>query len=43
MLTYIFLDRRHAESAARMCDGEEGTMYAQLGDYVKQLGQQLKV
>jgi len=33
---------KHAESAARMCDGEEGTMYAQLGDYVKQLGQQLK-
>jgi len=33
---------KHAESGAQMCSGEEGTMYAQLGEYVKQLALQLK-
>jgi len=32
----------HAEKAAKMCDAEEGTMYGQLGEYVKQLALQLK-
>ena len=35
-------DCRHAEKAAKMCDAEEGTMYGQLGEYVKQLALQLK-
>ena len=46
---YIFLEQliqisdfRHALRAARICEVEAGTMYQQLGEYVKQLALQLK-
>ena len=42
MVMMEHFDGRHAEKAAKMCEGEEGTMYAQLGEYVNQLALQLK-